>query len=89
MIKLQLGPFDCPFFPRSCMSRILSRLFESCPNLEVLILNEVSKNYLSEDEENVSVFQEALPPVFVEHLEEIEVRNFYGEEHEVKLIEFF
>ncbi|XP_071939708.1 F-box protein At4g22280 isoform X1 [Coffea arabica] len=115
LIKLQLDPFDCPAFPRECMSSILSSLFESSPNLEVLIFSEVSynghlyctlisvvlcsplctsnaqvsKNYFSKDEELNSVFHEALPLVLVECLKEIEIGNFKGEEHELKLVEFF
>ncbi|XP_071907336.1 F-box protein At4g22280-like isoform X3 [Coffea arabica] len=50
---------------------------------------QVSKNYFSKDEELNSVFHEALPLVLVECLKEIEIGNFKGEEHELKLVEFF
>ncbi|CDP13113.1 unnamed protein product [Coffea canephora] len=89
LIKLELIPFYCHDFPRMCIWKVLSSLFESSPNLEVLIFQEVFKNYFSEDEELDSVFPEALPLTFIEHLKEIEFKNFEGEEHEFKLVEYF
>ena len=50
---------------------------------------QVFKNYFGEDEELDSVFPEALPLTFIEHLKEIEFKNFDGEEHEFKLVEYF
>lgn len=114
LIKLELRPSVCPHFPRICISKVLSSLFESSPNLEELIFSEVSyderfygsvnhiifcsplstsygqvlKNYFSEGEEFDSVFQEALPITSIEHLKEIEISKFKGDEHEFKLIEF-
>nr|XP_027069549.1 putative F-box protein At3g58820 [Coffea arabica] len=85
--KLKLSHFRCHAFPRNPYSKVLSSLFESSPNLEVLIIDEVLKD--SEDEELDSVFQEVLSLAFVGQLKEIEIRSFEGEEHEFKLIEYF
>nr|XP_027069804.1 F-box/FBD/LRR-repeat protein At5g22660-like [Coffea arabica]XP_027069873.1 F-box/FBD/LRR-repeat protein At5g22660-like [Coffea arabica] len=89
LIKLELIPVYCYSFPRSCILQVLSNLFESSPKLEVLIFSEVFKNYFGEDEEFGSVFLQALPLTFIEHLKVIEMTNFRGEEHEFKLIEYF
>lgn len=89
LIKLELIPVYCHSFPRSWILHVLSNLFESSPNLEVLIFSEVFKNYFGEDEEIDSVFPWALPLTFIEHLEVIEMSNFKGEEHEFKLVEYF
>nr|XP_027075491.1 putative F-box/FBD/LRR-repeat protein At5g44960 [Coffea arabica] len=85
--KLKLSHFRCNAFPRNLYSKVLSSLFESSLNLEVLIIDEVIKD--SEDGELDSVFQEALSLALVGQLKEIEIRSFEGEEHEFKLIEYF
>ncbi|XP_027121890.1 F-box/FBD/LRR-repeat protein At5g22660-like [Coffea arabica] len=85
--KLKLSHFRCNAFPRNPYSKVLSSLFESSLNLEVLIIDEVLKD--SEDGELDSVFQEALSLAFVGQLKEIEIRSFEGWEHEFKLIEYF
>ncbi|KAL3519162.1 hypothetical protein ACH5RR_021751 [Cinchona calisaya] len=45
----------------------------------------VFKSYFSNAEEVDSVFPEVLPLTFIEHLKEIEISNFKGEEHKLKL----
>ncbi|CDP13118.1 unnamed protein product [Coffea canephora] len=89
LIKLELEPVYCHSFPRSWILQVLSNLFESSPNLEVLIFSGVFKNYFGEDEKFGSVFPQAFPLSFIEHLKVIEMSNFNGEEHEFKLAEYF
>nr|XP_027069989.1 F-box/FBD/LRR-repeat protein At5g22660-like [Coffea arabica] len=89
LIKLELEPVYCHSFPRSWILQVLSNLFESSPYLEVLIFSEVFKNYFGEDEKFGSVFPQAFPLSFIEHLKVIEMSNFKGEEHEFKLAEYF
>ncbi|XP_027353029.1 F-box/FBD/LRR-repeat protein At1g16930-like [Abrus precatorius] len=89
LIKLKLTPDYCHYFPRSGILQVLSNLFESCPNLDVLIFSEVFDNYFGEDEEFDSVLPVALPLTFIEHLKVVEMNNFKGKELEFKLVEYF
>ena len=53
------------------------------------LYEQVFKNYFGEDEKFGSVFPQAFPLSFIEHLKVIEMSNFKGEEHEFKLAEYF
>ncbi|KAK7395451.1 hypothetical protein VNO78_16010 [Psophocarpus tetragonolobus] len=85
LIKLELIPDYCHYFPRYRILQVLLNLFKSSPNLEVLTFREVFDNYFGKDEE----FDYIFPLTFVEHLKVIEMNNFKGSELEFKVVEHF
>ncbi|RDY10932.1 F-box/FBD/LRR-repeat protein, partial [Mucuna pruriens] len=71
LIKLKLIPDYCHYFPRNGILQVLLNLFESSPNLEVLIFSEI----------NCYAFCSPLYTLY-EHLYEQVFENYFGEDDE-------
>nr|XP_027122220.1 F-box/FBD/LRR-repeat protein At1g78750-like [Coffea arabica] len=62
---------------------MLPALLQRAPNLEVF------RNDFGGIKEFGCILAEAIPICIVERLREIEIREFYGEEYEIKLVQYF
>lgn len=82
------APWDDDFDHRNLWT-MLPALLQRAPNLEVLIFHKVFRNDFSGTKEFKCILAEAIPICFVERLREIEIREFYGEEYEIKLVQYF
>ncbi|KAK7373620.1 hypothetical protein VNO80_07035 [Phaseolus coccineus] len=85
LYKLRFIPLYCHDFPRNWMIQVFIKLFAICPNLEILIFDQVFKNYFCEDVPLGTIF----PPSFVQHIKQIEICSFKGRAFEYKLVEHF
>ncbi|XP_027165782.1 F-box protein At4g22280-like [Coffea eugenioides] len=96
---LQLGPFNYDGVDHGHLWKMLPRLLESAPDLEVLILGEAFGNVFTRDREfevflplcfsSFEVFLPlCLPSCCLDRLREVEIREFNNEEYEFKLVKY-
>ncbi|KAL3529792.1 hypothetical protein ACH5RR_009114 [Cinchona calisaya] len=68
--------------------KMLPRLLELAPNLEVLVIDRVFWKMFERDRDFECLLPVAMPAYFIQHLREIEIAFFYGLDNEFTLVEY-